>query len=174
MVPSVDDDADLIDLASATEEDLCRLVGVGPALAKNIIAWREENGGFTSVDELGGIKGIGAGRLELLRPQVTLGEAADAPRVAPPGAPPAADEADGAKGERVPEDHVLGPERVRVAPRRALARRRLPAVVDTQGPGVEGERSLGGFLRENGLNLALVGVALAVQLLVIILIVWVL
>jgi competence ComEA-like helix-hairpin-helix protein len=173
MVPSVDD-ADRIDLASATEEDLCRLVGVGPALAKSIIAWREENGGFTSVDELGGIKGIGAGRLELLRPQVTVGEAADERPLAPADEPDAADEPDREGRATAPDDVVLGPERVRVAPRRALARRRLPAVVDPREPGVEGERTLGTFLRDNGLNVALVGAAVAVQLLVIILIVWVL
>jgi competence ComEA-like helix-hairpin-helix protein len=174
MVSPVDDHEGLIDLSSATEEDLCRLVGVGPALAKNIIAWRQENGGFASVDELAGIKGIGEGRLELLRPQVFVGGGAAArpPRHAEPvdaaGAADAPGDADGA------EDVVLEPGRVRVAPRRALARRRLPAVVDPQGPDAEEQRTLAGFLRENSVNVALVGMAVAAQLLVVILVVWVL
>ena len=36
MVPSVTNDHGLIDLTSATEDDLCRLVGVGPALASQL------------------------------------------------------------------------------------------------------------------------------------------
>jgi competence ComEA-like helix-hairpin-helix protein len=171
MVPTVDDHDGLIDLASATEADLCRLVGVGPALAKNIVDWREENGGFASVDELAGIKGIGEGRLELLRPQVFVGDAPRARRAAPaePADAPGAGEAAGAA-----DDVVLDAERVRVAPRRALARRRLPAVLDAPGRDAEGGRNLAAFLRENSVNVALVGLAVAAQLLVIVLVVWVL
>jgi len=171
MVPSVDDHDGLIDLSSASEEDLCRLVGVGPALARSIIAWREEKGGFASVDDLGEIRGIGGSRLELLRPQVTVTRP---PRARPSrpverAAAPDDDEPAGAA-----EDVVLDPAQVRVAPRRALARRRLPAVVDPPGRDAEGERNLAAFLRENSVNVALVGLAIAAQLLVIVLVVWVL
>ena len=47
------------------------LDGVGPATAEKIIQWRTENGGFTSVDDLGEVPGIGPKKLEALRSQVT-------------------------------------------------------------------------------------------------------
>jgi competence ComEA-like helix-hairpin-helix protein len=61
-----------IDLASATEDDLRHVVGVGPALAGRIVAWRDRNGGFTSVEQLAQVKGIGGSTMELLRPQVIV------------------------------------------------------------------------------------------------------
>jgi len=36
------------------------------------VAWRDANGKFTSVDQLGEVDGIGLGRLEKLRPLVRV------------------------------------------------------------------------------------------------------
>ena len=60
-----------VSLNSATAEQLDQLDGVGPATAAKIIAWRTANGGFSSVDDLGQVAGIGPKKLEALRPQVT-------------------------------------------------------------------------------------------------------
>ena len=60
-----------ISLGNATAEQLDTLDGVGPATAEKIIQWRTENGGFTSVDDLGEVPGIGPKKLEALRSQVT-------------------------------------------------------------------------------------------------------
>jgi competence protein ComEA len=60
-----------VSLSSATVEQLDALDGVGPTLAARIVAWREQNGGFASVDQLLDVPGIGDGRLEALRPHVT-------------------------------------------------------------------------------------------------------
>jgi competence protein ComEA len=60
-----------ISLGSATAEQLDTLDGVGPATAEKIIQWRTEHGGFTSVDDLGEVPGIGPKKLEALRSQVT-------------------------------------------------------------------------------------------------------
>jgi competence protein ComEA len=57
----------LVDLNAATVEELDTLPGVGPVTAAAIIAWRDANGRFTSVDQLGDVDGIGPARLEKLR-----------------------------------------------------------------------------------------------------------
>jgi len=61
-----------VDLNTATEEDLDTLPGVGPVTAQAILDWRAEHGGFTSVDELLEVSGIGEVTLEELRPLVTV------------------------------------------------------------------------------------------------------
>jgi competence protein ComEA len=60
----------LVNLNTATVEQLDTLPGVGPVTAAAIVAWRDANGPFTSVDQLGDVDGIGPARLEKLRAQV--------------------------------------------------------------------------------------------------------
>jgi competence protein ComEA len=62
----------VINLNTATVEQLDTLPGVGPVRAAAIVAWRNANGKFTSVDQLGEVDGIGPGRLEKLRPLVRV------------------------------------------------------------------------------------------------------
>ena len=57
-------------LASATVEQLDQLDGIGPTLAKRILEYRDEHGGFRSVDELKQVEGIGEKRFESLREAV--------------------------------------------------------------------------------------------------------
>lgn len=49
-----------IDLNAATVEELQALPKIGPALAARIIAYRQEHGNFTSIEELKNVSGIGA------------------------------------------------------------------------------------------------------------------
>lgn len=60
-----------LDLNAASVEQLDALPGVGPVTAAAIVAWRDANGRFGSVDELADVDGIGPARLEKLRPLVT-------------------------------------------------------------------------------------------------------
>ena len=60
----------VVHLASATAEQLAALDGIGPALAARIVAYRQQHGGFHSVDELGDVPGIGPVKLEALRGHV--------------------------------------------------------------------------------------------------------
>ncbi|CAH0220745.1 ComEA family DNA-binding protein [Microbacterium sp. Bi128] len=61
-----------LDLNTATREQLDALPRIGPALADRILAWREENGRFTSVDDLGSVPGIGDKMLAGLRDLVRV------------------------------------------------------------------------------------------------------
>ncbi|HEX5619346.1 MAG TPA: helix-hairpin-helix domain-containing protein [Solirubrobacteraceae bacterium] len=61
-----------VNLNTATLEQLDALSGVGPVTAQKIIDYREEHGGFGSVDELGEVPGIGDVRLASLREQVRV------------------------------------------------------------------------------------------------------
>jgi competence protein ComEA len=56
-----------VHLNSATLEQLDALPGVGPVTAQKIIAYREQNGAFRSVDDLDAVPGIGPARLDELR-----------------------------------------------------------------------------------------------------------
>lgn len=62
----------LVDLNSATAQELDGLPGVGPATAQAIVSHREANGPFVSVDGLADVRGIGPAKLEAIRPLVTV------------------------------------------------------------------------------------------------------
>jgi len=62
----------LVDLNTADAATLDTLPRVGPAIAERIIAWRDENGRFTSVDDLLAVPGIGEKMLAGLRDLVTV------------------------------------------------------------------------------------------------------
>ncbi|TXK17151.1 ComEA family DNA-binding protein [Homoserinibacter sp. GY 40078] len=59
-----------VDLNTADVAALDTLPRVGPAIAQRIIDWREQNGPFSSVDDLLAISGIGEKTVEALRPLV--------------------------------------------------------------------------------------------------------
>jgi competence protein ComEA len=60
----------IVHLNSATVEQLDGLDGIGPSLAARIVAWRNEHGGFHTIDDLGAVSGIGPARLEAVRGRV--------------------------------------------------------------------------------------------------------
>lgn len=59
-----------VSLSTATEQQLDSLPGVGPVLARHIVEFRTQHGGFTSVDQLRQVTGIGDRRFADLRPLV--------------------------------------------------------------------------------------------------------
>lgn len=61
-----------ININTADQAMLELLPGIGPAYAKRIIEYREQNGGFNDVSELTNVKGIGEKRFEKIRAFVTL------------------------------------------------------------------------------------------------------
>lgn len=64
--------AGLVNLNTAAQADLESLPGIGPVTALAILAWRDENGRFTSVDELLEVSGIGDATLADIRAFVTV------------------------------------------------------------------------------------------------------
>lgn len=61
-----------VDINTAGIAELDTLPGVGPALAKRIVDYRERKGPFSSVDELDNVEGIGPGKMENLKGLVTI------------------------------------------------------------------------------------------------------
>ena len=62
----------LVNINTATAEELMTLEGIGEATAAKIIEYREKNNGFMSIDELCSVSGIGVAKLEKIRDFVTL------------------------------------------------------------------------------------------------------
>ena len=62
----------LIHINTATAAELETLPGIGPALAETIIAYREENGPFASLEALDDVSGIGPAKLDAIRDLVVV------------------------------------------------------------------------------------------------------
>jgi len=62
-----------INLNTATKKELQALPGIGPTIAERIVKYRKSHGPFKSVDDLLNIKGVGQGKLEKIKPFVTVG-----------------------------------------------------------------------------------------------------
>lgn len=61
-----------VSINRADETELDTLPGIGPALAKAIVEYREENGGFSSLEELMEVPGIGEKKFAELKDLVSL------------------------------------------------------------------------------------------------------
>lgn len=62
----------VVNVNTASSEELQLLPGIGAARADAVIALRRQRGGFKSVDELKDVKGIGDAGLARLRPYLRL------------------------------------------------------------------------------------------------------
>lgn len=62
----------LIDLNTASADQLDALPGVGPVMAQRILDWRTSHGAFTSVDQLKQVSGIGEAKYADISPLVTV------------------------------------------------------------------------------------------------------
>ncbi len=62
----------VVNVNTATVEELQLLPGIGEARAQAVVAMRKKRGGFKSVDDLLEVKGIGETGLDRLRPHLTL------------------------------------------------------------------------------------------------------
>ena len=63
-----------IDINAASAEELTQLDKIGPTTAERIVAYRNANGPFKSVDDLKNVKGVGDKILQLNRDRITIGQ----------------------------------------------------------------------------------------------------
>jgi len=62
----------VVNINTATVEQLTLLPRVGPSLARRIVQFRKGNGAFKAVDELVAVRGIGEKSLATLKPYLTI------------------------------------------------------------------------------------------------------
>ena len=67
-----------VNLNTASEAELDAIKGIGPGKAKAIVEYRDKNGPFKAVDDLGNVKGFGKKSIDKLRPELSVGGAAPA------------------------------------------------------------------------------------------------
>jgi competence protein ComEA len=63
-----------VNLNTASAAQLEALPGVGPAMAKRIVEYRQKNGSFKKIEELMNVKGIGEKSFLKLKPLITVGQ----------------------------------------------------------------------------------------------------
>ncbi len=62
----------MVNLNSATLEELKTLNGIGDAKANGIVEYREKNGGFTSIDQIKEVDGIGEKMFEKIKDKIEV------------------------------------------------------------------------------------------------------
>lgn len=63
----------LININTASEQELTRLNGIGEKLAGRIVEYRETNGDFADVRDITRVQGIGSGVYEKIKDSITVG-----------------------------------------------------------------------------------------------------
>ena len=62
----------LVNINTASLEELDALDGVGPSTAQKIIDYRTENGGFKTIDEIKEVPGIGDAKFAAMKDSITV------------------------------------------------------------------------------------------------------
>lgn len=72
LAPAAAPTQGVVNINTATVDQMQLLPRIGPALAQRIVDFRKANGEFKSVDELVAVKGIGERSLDHLRPYLAV------------------------------------------------------------------------------------------------------
>ncbi len=68
----IEESMNQISINNADENDFEALPGIGPALARRIIEYREKNGNFKTISDLKKVKGIGENLFKKIEPFIKL------------------------------------------------------------------------------------------------------
>ena len=71
-IPLAGETAGKVNLNTATLEELATLDGIGSSLAERIISFRGENGGFSKIDDLLKVQGVGPKVFEANRERLAV------------------------------------------------------------------------------------------------------
>jgi len=63
-----------IDVNAASASELAQLPGIGPEMAARLIAFRDANGAFASLDELADVAGMTPRRIDSITPYLIVGK----------------------------------------------------------------------------------------------------
>ncbi|NOH03454.1 MAG: ComEA family DNA-binding protein [Chloroflexi bacterium] len=66
------EDQDLININTATAEELDSLPGIGPTIAQRIIDYRTENGPFETIEDIMDVSGIGPSTFDQIKDLITV------------------------------------------------------------------------------------------------------
>ncbi|MFQ5398458.1 MAG: helix-hairpin-helix domain-containing protein [Anaerolineae bacterium] len=65
---------DMININTATAEELDTLPGIGPSTAQKILDYRDENGPFAAIEDIMKVSGIGEAKFNKIKDLITIGE----------------------------------------------------------------------------------------------------
>ncbi len=65
--------ADLVNINTATLQELDALPGIGPTTAQNIITYRQQHGPFQHIEDIMNVPGIGPATFDRLSSLITVG-----------------------------------------------------------------------------------------------------
>jgi competence protein ComEA len=65
---------DLVNINTASVEELDELPGIGPTIAQRIVEYREANGPFASIEDIVNVSGIGQATYNEIKDLITVGE----------------------------------------------------------------------------------------------------
>ena len=68
----VTDSGGIVNINTATSEDLQTLKGIGPKMADRIIEYRQNNGAFKTIEDIQNVRGIGAKTFEKLKSRLKV------------------------------------------------------------------------------------------------------
>lgn len=71
--PTADPVGDIININTASAEELMSLSGIGEKLSERIIAYREQNGPFRTIEEIMNVSGIGEGKFSAIKDRIVVG-----------------------------------------------------------------------------------------------------
>ncbi len=70
--PAAEAQAKMVNINSASVDELQTLHGVGPAIAHRIVEYRQEHGAFKNAQELVEVRGIGEAKYQKFKNQISV------------------------------------------------------------------------------------------------------